>query len=64
MDKVLNLLQGNFWIVNLERCKLSQFEIDFLKIFFDIKLDIIVDDNDFKERKFLILKKKSKFLIH
>ena len=60
MDKVLDLLKGSYWMLDLSKIKLKEFEIDFLKIFFDIKVDHVIDD--MKERSFLILRKKSKFI--
>jgi hypothetical protein len=60
MNKVKDLLRGNFWMIDLSRVYLSQTEIDFLKIFFDCVIDRMLDDLTCQERVFLILTKKEK----
>jgi hypothetical protein len=63
MERVLELLKGNYWLIDLNKFKLSYCEIDFLSQFFDIISEIVFDEkNNFQERNFLILKKKHKFL--
>jgi hypothetical protein len=64
MEKILDLLSGNYWIIDLQKCNLTQFELDFLSIFFEINFDKFIDEITLKERNFIILKKKSKFLVH
>jgi len=61
MDKVLGLLNGNYWVINLDKWQPSQMELIFLKNFFEIYLDKFIDETSLKERNFLILRKKPKF---
>ncbi len=62
MDRIMGLLRGSFWKIDLGRFKLSQMEVDFLKEFFDIKVDKVVDDILIEEKVYLILQKKNKFI--
>jgi hypothetical protein len=62
MEKIRDLLKGNFWILDLARVRLSPNEIDFLSNFYDVIFDQIVDDMTGQERPFLILTKKPKFV--
>jgi len=62
MEKVRNLLKGNFWILDLSRVRLSSMELDFLSCFFDVSFDHVVDDLSEEERAFIILQKKTKFI--
>jgi len=64
MERVRGLLKGNFWLIDVEKAKLSTTEIDFLSYFFDINLDYFYDEESLEEKKFLILRKKSKFTYH
>jgi len=64
MEKIKNLLTGNYWIIPQNYLSLSQIELDFLRYFFDISFDVIFDEFSFEEKRFIILKKKAKFLIH
>jgi hypothetical protein len=60
ITKLLNLLQGNFWIIDKNKVNFSIDELEFLKYFFNIAVDY--DFENEKTKEFLILKKKSKFL--
>jgi len=63
IDKVCELLKGNYWFIDLEKVNLSTIELDFLSIFFNIQHEIFFDEKEnFKEKNFLILEKKNKFL--
>jgi len=63
MQKVYELLRGNYWILDLTRINLTDLEIDFLSDFFNVKYEVIFDEkSNFEEKKFLILVKKPKFL--
>jgi hypothetical protein len=62
MQRVLELLKGNFWVIDLNRLNLSDIELKFLSNFFNIEFDKFIDEFNFQEREFLILKKKTKFL--
>jgi len=60
VGRIIELLKGSFWIIDAN--KLSELELDFLKEFFDIKIDYVINDMTFEEKSFLILRKKSKFI--
>jgi len=63
MEKIKDLLRGNFWIIDVSKINLSDIEIDFLSDFFNVKYEVIFDEkSNFEEKKFLILVKKPKFL--
>lgn len=62
MEKIRDLLKGNFWILDLARVRLSPNEIDFLSNFYDVIFDQIVDDMTGQERAYMILEKKTKFI--
>jgi len=62
LERVHELLKGSFWMLDLSRVKLSRLELDFLKVFFDVAVDRLVDDLNYQERSFIVLKKKSKFI--
>ncbi len=54
------LLQGNFWILPVSRA--SGLDFSFLSEFFEVSLEEVFDEEKECIRKFLILKKKRKFL--
>jgi len=62
MERVRDLLRSNYWIIDLNKINLSDIELDFLSNFFNIEFDKFIDEFNFQEREFLILKKKTKFL--
>jgi len=62
MEKVRDLLKGNFWILDLSKVRFGSVELDFLSYFFDISCDHVVDDLSEEERAFLILQKKTKYI--
>ncbi len=62
LQRALDLLKGSFWKLDLSRIVLSQLELDFLRIFFDISFDNGIDEWTFEEKTFLILRKKPKYL--
>ena len=62
MERVKNLLKGNYWIIDISKMKLSELELNFLGNFFIIGKEIYLDELNNFEREFLILIKKPKFL--
>jgi hypothetical protein len=62
MGRVYDLLKGSFWKLDLSRVQLSRLELDFLKVFFDITVDHVVNDWSIEERSYLVLKKKQKYI--
>ena len=62
MGRINELLKGSYWRLDLSKVSLSSIELDFLRLFFDIEFENIVDDWSFENKNFLILKKKSKYL--
>ena len=62
MERVKNLLKGNYWIIDISKMKLSELELNFLGNFFIIGKEIYFDELNNFEREFLILIKKPKFL--
>ena len=64
MEKIKDLLRGNFWIIDVSKINLSNIELNFLSYFFDVYYDTFFDEIDNEEKKFLILKKKFKFTYH
>ena len=62
MERISDLLRGNYWMLDLTRISLTDLEIDFLSHFFTIKREIYFDELNNFEREFLILIKKPKFL--
>jgi hypothetical protein len=65
MERVVNLLRGNYWVIDLQKFKVSDLELNFLSYFFDIKFDkFMFDELNLQEKVYLILKKKEKFIYH
>jgi len=64
MERVINLLKGSYWMIDVARMSLSNVELNFLKVFFDVEIDSFIDDFSLEERKFLILRKKAKYIMH
>ena len=62
MERVKELLRGNYWIIDISKMKLSELELNFLGNFFIIGKEIYLDELNNFEREFLILIKKPKFL--
>jgi len=62
MERVINLLKGSYWRLDLSRIKLTSLELDFLSNFFDMSFENVIDDFSFEDKNFLILKKKFKYL--
>jgi len=63
MQRVYELLKGNYWVIDISKMKLSELELNFLGNFFTIGREVYFDEfNNFQEREFLILIKKPKFL--
>jgi hypothetical protein len=61
MKNYLELLKNNFWII--PDGVIAEWEINFLKEFFNIKKDFTIDENTLEEKKFFILEKKEKYLL-
>jgi len=59
MEKLKNLLKGNFWLIPQK--ELSSTELSFLESFFNITEDFFYNDS-FKEKNFFVLQKKEKYL--
>jgi len=62
MERALDLLKGSYWKIDVARFKLSQAELDFLSIFFNIETIEEIDDLTDDLTKYLILRKKNKYL--
>jgi hypothetical protein len=62
MERVRNLLKGNFWKIDLVRFHLTSVELDFLSNFYDVSFDEFIDDLTGEERAFIILQKKQKYI--
>ncbi len=62
MQRVWNLLKDWYWKIDLGKVNLSDVELDFLRVFFDMNKVTEIDEFSLEERCFLILKKKSKYL--
>ena len=62
MERVRNLLKGNFWKIDVSRVRLSSVGLDFLSCFFNISFDRFIDDLTEEERAFIVLEKKPKFI--
>jgi hypothetical protein len=64
MERVKELLRGNYWIIDASKNELTKPELNFLSYFFHIHYDIFFDEISNEEKIFLILKKKDKFIYH
>jgi hypothetical protein len=62
LQKVMDLLKGSYWKLDLSRVKLSEIEVDFLKAFFDVTVERLIDDLTGQEFSYLVLRKKFKFI--
>jgi len=62
IERVMDLLKGSYWKLDLSRVRFTNLELDFLREFFEISFDRVVDDLTSEERAFLVLKKKVKYL--
>jgi hypothetical protein len=63
MQRVYELLKGNYWVIDISKMKLLELELNFLENFFTIEREVYFDEKqDFQEKVYLILKKKPKFL--
>ena len=62
MERVYELLRGSYWKLDLSCVRFTNLELDFLKEFFDITVDRVVDDLSIEERAYLVLRKKQKYL--
>jgi hypothetical protein len=60
MEKLKKILSNSYWVIPGN--ELSDIEISFLKSFFRIKKDFLIDEDTLIEKKYYILEKKSKFL--
>jgi len=62
MDKIRELLKGNFWMIDLSKFNLTKTELEFLRAFFNLAFDQFIDEITFREKNLLILTKKEKFI--
>jgi len=62
IERVMDLLKGSYWKLDLSRVRFTNLELDFLKEFFNVSVERVIDDLTIEERSFLVLKKKQKYL--
>ena len=62
MQMVKELLRGSFWRLDLSKVSLSRLELEFLSNFFNITYDKEIDDFSMEEKRYLILRKKQKYI--
>ncbi len=60
MEKEVELLRGNFWII--PDLKVLELNFMFLSEFFEIGVEEYFDEERERFRRFIVLKKKEKFL--